>query len=242
MESNDLNAPLGQDKPKSRLSKLPVSAPQMLAAVLAFGVLVVAGWAMVAHDPLGGEPVAVISTGLPQASGSAGAEHGDGREHARRDGPDAGAVAKIPDAAKIPEGAQTVTIIDGSSGKRQEVVIPGTGKPDNTAANAAPATGKTISVTGPDGKPAPIAPAPSSAAKPGSKPEIKSEADPAKLSEKARYGMIPKIGPDGAKPLAVFAQSRNLPPALKDRPRIAVVLTGVGISASGTADAFSLPA
>lgn len=226
MESDDLNAPLGQNKPKSRLPKLPVPAPQLLAAVLALGGIVVAGWAMVATDPLGGEPMAVVSTKLEPAADS-GAAHA-GREQPRVDAA-GGAVARIPDAAKPPEGGRTVTIIDGSSGKRQEVVIPGTSAPDS----ADKAMAKAIDGKGSDGKPAAAAPA---------RPEIKSNVDPATLGEKGRYGVIPKIGANGAKPLTVFAQARNLPPALKDRPRIAIVLAGMGISASGTADAFTLPA
>ncbi len=224
MESDDLNAPLGQSKPKSRLPKLPVPTPQMLAAVLALGAVVVAGWAMIASDPLGGEPMAVVST-KSDAAGDPGA-HGDGREHARRDGPGGGAVAKIPDAAKTPDGAKTVTIIDGSSGKRQEVVIPGSGAPDGAGK---PAESKT-----PGAKPA------ANAA--NVKPDVKADIDPAKLTEKVRYGVIPKIGPDGARPSVAFAQGKPLPPAVKDRPRIAIVLSGMGISASGTADAFALPA
>ncbi len=235
MEPDDLNTPLGQSKPASRLPKLLVSAPQILAGLLALSGLVITGWAMVASDPLGGEPVAVVSTGLP--AGDAEADKGDGREHARRDGP---AVVKMEPgsvAAKIPEGSKTVTIIDGSSGKRQEVVIPGTGTPETAAdkagslAMAKAVDGKGADGRTPDGKPAANAP--------GAKP--KADIDPAMLTEKTRYGLIPKVGPDGAKPFAVFAQARSLPPALKDRPRIAIVLTGMGISASGTADAFTLP-
>lgn len=230
MESDDLNTPLGKTKPASRLPKLPVSAPQILAGLLALSGLVIVGWAMVASDPLGGEPVAVVSTGLP--AGDADADKGDGREHARRDGP---AVVKMEPgsvAAKIPEGSKTVTIIDGSSGKRQEVVIPGTGTPETAdKAMAKAIDAKSQNAGNPDGKPAANAP--------GAKP--KADIDPAMLTEKTRYGLIPKVGPDGAKPFAVYAQARSLSPALKDRPRIAIVLTGMGISASGTADAFTLP-
>lgn len=226
MESDDLNTPLGQDKPKSRLPKLPVPAPQLLAAVLALGGIVVAGWAMVTTDPLGGEPMAVVSTKLEPAAdgGTANA----GREQPRVDGA-GGTVARIPDATKPPEGGRTVTIIDGSSGKRQEVVIPGTGGPDS----AENAMAKAIDGKGADGKRGSATPA---------RPEIKADIDPSKLAEKGRYGIIPKIGPDGARPSTVFAQARPLSPALKDRPRIGIILTGMGISASGTADAFALPA
>lgn len=222
MDSDDLNAPLGQAQPASRFPKLPVAAPQILAGLLTLSGLVIVAWAMVANDPLGGEPMAVVSTKPAPVSDDADNTKGDGREHARRDGP---AVVKMEPgsvAAKIPDGAKTVTIIDGSSGKRQEVVIPGSGAPDNAAEKA---MAKAVDSKSSNGKPS----------------VTKMDADPAKLTEKTRYGMIPKVGPDGAKPFAVFAQAKPLPPALKDRPRIAIVLTGMGISASGTADAFTLP-
>src|SRR3569623_3560493 len=83
--------------------------------------------------------------------------------------------------------------------------------------------------------------APQAADKKPSAMNLPVENDPSKLSEKTRYGAIPRIGPNGAKPLAVFAQVKALPVNLKDRPRIAIVVSGVGISASGTADAFTLP-
>ena len=229
MESDDLNAPLGQAKAKSRLPKWPAASPQILAGVLALGGLVIVAWAVIADDPLGGEPMAVVATTLQPGEGDT--VKGDGKEHTRRDGPAVVRMEPGSVAAKIPDGARTVTIIDGSSGKRQEVVIPGTGAP---AENAVAKAGETKS---PDGKAADNKPVTNA---PG-KPDVKAEVDPAGLLEKTRYGAIPKIGPDGAKPFAVYARARSLPPALKDRPRIAIVVTGMGISASGTADAFALP-
>jgi len=231
VQPDDLNAPLGQNKPKSRF-KLPFAAPQLLAGLLALSGLVVVGWAMIGNNPLGGEPMAVVAT-KPAAPGADDAQ-GDGREHARRDGPN-GQAANSPAVAKIPDGARTINIIDGSSGKTQEVVIPGTG---NDAASAmAKAT---------DDKARPVAREPQPAVAPAAdkKPSAMNlpvENEPSKLLEKTRYGAIPKIGPNGAKPLAVYAQVKALPVNLKDRPRIAIVISGVGISASGTADAFTLP-
>ncbi len=193
MAPDDLNAPLGLGKGK-RLPKLPVSPPKILAGALGLSGLVVVAWATFVHDPLGGQPVAVVATNLtspaqPEQNGSANQPvvHG--------------AAADTPDAAKAvaspPPGSKTVTIIDGSSGARQQVVIP-----DNSA-NA-------------------------------SKPLLDS-----KLLEATRHGAIPKIGPDGARPSVRYAQPRDLPPDKKDAPLVAIVIGGLGISASGTADAFT---
>ena len=115
MAPDDLNAPLGQNKPKPRNG---IGAPRVLAAVLAFTGAVVVGWAALVKDPLGGEPVAIVSAKpAPDQSGR------------RHDGvapepevPRAPAVAEKP---SLPPGAKTITIIDGSNGSRQEVIIPG---------------------------------------------------------------------------------------------------------------------
>ncbi|MCK9913587.1 divergent polysaccharide deacetylase family protein [Microbacteriaceae bacterium K1510] len=197
MAPDDLNAPLGQDKSKkpSKLGKLSIGIPQLLAGALGLSGAVVVGWAAFVNDPLGGEPIAVVS-----AKSEAGAPADVGTGEA--------AIAKIvpkETPAPPPNGTQTVTIIDGSSGQRQEVAIPG------SQSGAAPAAQKT-------------------------------SADP-KLLETTRHGAIPKIGPDGARPSTVYAKPRQLSAAEKSTPRIGIIVGSVGISASGTADAFSnLPA
>jgi len=120
--SDELNAPLGRDKGKQATAKpRRFGAPQVLAGLLALSGLVVAGWAMLVNDPLGGEPVAVVSTKAKPGDKptAAGSEHRDGVAPAT-----ASADVKIPP----PADSKTVTIIDGSSGKRQDIVIPG--KPD----------------------------------------------------------------------------------------------------------------
>jgi polysaccharide deacetylase 2 family uncharacterized protein YibQ len=172
-----------------------------------FGLLVVA-WAVFVNDPLGGEPVAVVAAKPPAAGQAKQDSDGDGKQHSRYDGPagtapDPAATAAAAAKAKAPPpGSKTITIIDGSSGKSQEVIIPG---------NSSGASSK-----------APL---------------------DQKLLETTRHGAIPQIGPDGIRPSALYAHPRQLPPNKKDSPRIAIVIGGLGISASGTADAFSkLPA
>jgi polysaccharide deacetylase 2 family uncharacterized protein YibQ len=218
--SDDLDAPLGQTKRKS-LPKLPVSAPQLLAGVLALFGFAVVGWAIFADDPLGGEPVAVVATrpadAGAQAKSGQTADAGDGQHHARYDGP-AGAkpgdkpgdkpADKPADAVKIvtpPPGSKTVTIIDGSNGQSHDVLIPGN----------------------------PGAPGAATPKVPGD----------SRLMEPTRHGSIPRIAPDGTRPSVAYAHPRSLPPNKADLPRIAIIVSGLGISASGTADAFDkLPA
>jgi polysaccharide deacetylase 2 family uncharacterized protein YibQ len=203
VEADDLNAPLGQTKKQSRLPRLPVATPQIVAGALGLVGLVVVLWAVFVNDPLGGEPVAVVAT---KSSGSApGGTAGDGKEHSRSDGEQGqppAAKAAAEKAAEPPPGSKTITIIDGSSGKSKDVIIPGNG-----AAAPEKAVGKT-----PAGDP--------------------------KLLDKSRHGMIPKIGADGLKAYAAYGKPRELSAALKEMPRIAIIIGGVGISASGTAEAF----
>jgi len=124
---DELNAPLGQDKDKQKPAKARAfGAPQVLAAALALSGLVIAGWAAFVNDPLGGEPKAVVATkAAAPAKDAAGAADGD----RRHDG--ASPAAAVADVKIPPPDAKTVTIIDGSSGKRQDIVVPG--KPDERA-------------------------------------------------------------------------------------------------------------
>lgn len=198
--ADDLNAPLGQHKRK-RLLNLPVSAPQLLAGALGLSGVVVVAWAALVNDPLGGEPTAVVATKTPPSTQSARDGERDGKQHARHDG-EAGSAPNAPEAAAKtveapPPGSRTVTIIDGSSGARQQFTIPGNS----------------------DG---------------ASKPLL----DP-KLVEATRHGAIPKIGPDGVRPSARYARPRDLPANKKDSPLISIVIGGLGIGATGTADAFA---
>ena len=200
MASDDLNTPLGQEKQKPP-SKLPIAGPQLLAGALGLSGLLAVSWALFVNDPLGGEPTAVVATKLPSANQAGAAKpEGDGKEHSRRDGP---AEVAAPAKVEIPPGSKTITIIDGSSGKRQDVVIPGN-------ANSTP----------------PASPPPDQ-----------------KLLETTRHGAIPQIAPDGTRPSVAYARPRELPANRKDSPRIAIIIGSIGISASGTADAFAkLPA
>jgi polysaccharide deacetylase 2 family uncharacterized protein YibQ len=58
-----------------------------------------------------------------------------------------------------------------------------------------------------------------------------------RLSERTRNGILPRVGEDGARPWQVYA--RPVPGEASPQPRIAILLGGLGISASSTADAIS---
>ena len=102
-----------------------------------------------------------------------------------------------PPAAPPPPaapGRNTVTIIDGSTGKRQEVPIPAS---QDTRAPAEQ-----------------------------------------RLLESSRHGAIPRIAPDGARPAEAYARPAAASTNRKGGPRIAIVLTGLGVSANLTRQAI----
>ncbi len=65
-----------------------------------------------------------------------------------------------------------------------------------------------------------------------------------RLVERSKYGPLPRVGPDGARPSEVYARPLLLSDALgAGAPRVAVLVGGLGLSESGTADAIArLPA
>ncbi|MBN9454150.1 MAG: divergent polysaccharide deacetylase family protein [Bosea sp.] len=64
-----------------------------------------------------------------------------------------------------------------------------------------------------------------------------------RLVERSRYGLLPKSGPEGATPARVYARPLGPEPQAKPAGRIALLVGGLGISQSGTADAIAkLPA
>jgi polysaccharide deacetylase 2 family uncharacterized protein YibQ len=59
-----------------------------------------------------------------------------------------------------------------------------------------------------------------------------------RLTERSRHGILPRIGDDGARPSQVYA--RPVPPTVAAAPvRVAILMGGLGISASATADAIA---
>jgi polysaccharide deacetylase 2 family uncharacterized protein YibQ len=62
----------------------------------------------------------------------------------------------------------------------------------------------------------------------------------ARLIEKSKYGLLPRIGADGARPIDVYARAVVLDPRLRpSSPRIALVVTGLGLNAEGAESAIA---
>ena len=137
MADDELSAPLGKSaKKEQRRFRLPIRIPHMIAGLLGLFVLACTAWALMVDDPFGGEPIAVVATGFdPPKSGPALPTVVSAQGPRSYDGPDAPASKQAPAATPAQPAAaplpaanpntKTVTIIDGSTGKRQEVPISG---------------------------------------------------------------------------------------------------------------------
>ena len=202
--ADDLNTPLGQDR-KHRRWKLPRLVPWAIAGALGLCLAVFVGWAAVVDDPLGGEPIVVVSTeprapakAPDEAAPNAAKPNAESETKSEtKPGSDAKPAAGEPPKTP-PAGMQTVTIIDGGTGTRQEVLVPAQGGQAGAAADA-------------------------------------------KLLEATRHGQIPRISVEGARPLVAYAQPVAESAANPKMPRIALVVTGLGISSTGTGEALKLP-
>jgi polysaccharide deacetylase 2 family uncharacterized protein YibQ len=207
MTADDLSAPLGQ-QPRKRRFKSPVSISHVIAGALLLFLGVFAAWAIIGDNPFGGEPVVAVpvdlhampaakkaeATPMPEANPSVPAPGGhDGAANASMPGSPAPAQTNAP-------GTKTVTIIDGKTGARQEVVIPDGGNGGNST-NAPPPNQNLIEMT--------------------------------------PRGPIPKIAADGTRPSEVFARPVKPLPGKPDAPRVALIISGLGVSASGTAEAIT---
>lgn len=138
MTADDLSTPLGQQQVKRR-RKFPVALPKVIAGALAMFLGVFVVWALVIDDPFGGEPmiavpvdphatIAMKKPEVPAAPDAAIPAQGLGRY----DGP-ANVPASAPPSQATAGNTKTVTIIDGKTGARQEVVIPAVGNSGSPA-------------------------------------------------------------------------------------------------------------
>jgi polysaccharide deacetylase 2 family uncharacterized protein YibQ len=194
--ADDLSAPLGQDRRPKQRRALPIAIPRLAVGVLSLFVILIAGWAVIVDDPFGGEPIAVVRTDLGTAPNAGGkseqaSAHPAGLPPNRSDSPPPGEATP----SGVPVG-KTVTIIDGTSGKRRDIVIGG------------PTDDKSTGI------------------------------DP-RLTETSRHGPLPKVGQDGSRVSEIYARPVKVIAGKPNAPRIAIVVGGLGIGGTATADALS---
>jgi polysaccharide deacetylase 2 family uncharacterized protein YibQ len=207
MTADDLSAPLGQQHAKRR-HKIPI--PHVIAAALALFLGVFVLWAVVGDDPFGGEPMVAVpidphaatamkKSEVPVAPEAAPGAQGPGRYDGPADGP---APVSAPPGPGAPASTKTVTIIDGKTGARQEVVIPASGNGGGAGSTDSPALDQ-------------------------------------KFVEMTSHGAIPRIAADGVRPAEAFARPVKPIPGKPDAPRVALIVGGLGVSASATAEAIA---
>jgi hypothetical protein len=111
-----LSAPLGQGMPEKG-RKLPVAG---LAGLLGLFGLVAVGWVLFADNPLDGKRVAVESSLSARRTDAEDGKHQTGYDRQKDFMPPTRATA---DKEVPPPDAKIVTIIDGSNGQRQTVIL-----------------------------------------------------------------------------------------------------------------------
>jgi len=117
----DLYAPLGQRKAVKRRFQFVRASVYLTLGLLVLSLLGFAGWAIVVDDPLGGEPVAIANADVRVQS--AVKKPADTPTKVQTAGV---TEVSMSDAVPVsaPPGSRMVTIIDGSNGKRQNIIVP----------------------------------------------------------------------------------------------------------------------
>ena len=223
---DELNRPLGRRPPQPPPRRWLRPAIAGAAALAGVAVGVAGLWMLLADEPLGGEPQAVVAVG-----GKAAAPVGKPASASAI--PEAAAPPATSAAAPVspPPGQHTVNIIDGGSGQRTQITVPG----------AVPAPGPAAPASAPPPAQSPPA-APADGAGKARRSDNPTGGDK-RLLEESRHGPIPRIGADGSKPADVYAGVQVGPTARAAGPRIAIVVGRLGVGADRTAEALAqLPA
>ena len=212
MSVDDLTAPLGQRPTARRPAIRIIPLPYVVVGALALFLGIFVAWAAIGDNPLGGEPMAVAAAHLPSGAAAKPAGHPGGEPNGsvgRYDGPDR---AAPPDPLpKVEHGTP-----ESANGTRTVNIING-------------ATGARQEVTIPD----------AAAAGNDTKPVAGVLPSDAKFLEMTPHGPVPKIATDGVRPADAFAQPSKALAAKPDAPRIALIVSGLGVSAKTTAEVIT---
>lgn len=193
--------------------RLPIAAVSVGVLGLFLGAFGL--WAAFRSDPFGGEPMVVAPID----------------RH----------VAKVDDKAAGPgrydgPGREPTQAAETTPPGPAPVVVTAPGPPTRTISIIDGKTGQRQEVAIPD-------PGKDAAPKPGAPAGRAAVPVDQKFVEMTSHGALPKIAADGARPADAFAQPVKALPGKPDAPRIAIIITGLGVSDATTADAITkLPA
>jgi uncharacterized protein len=199
MPTDALTTPLGMDREAEKPPRRTLPVAGILTALAGALVTGAVGYAFVAGDRLGGEPVATARIErIPGVSSPPPATDVQPQANAS------------PNVREVPQGPERQNAAELENGAGVRVSRPGN----------AQAPGAVI-IRVPDAQPAiRLAPAPDK-----------------RLVERGRHGTLPKVSPEGLRPADVYA--RPVPAAQRAAPvRIAIVVGGLGIGQSTTAEAI----
>ena len=187
----------------------------ILGSLLVVAVGGVGLFVMMADDPLGGEPHALVPIETAFS---------DPMDDPAERGAGGALIAEMPrdrptGPGVIEDNSSGVTVVrpDGS-GAGQSIIISIPQEARDLRSSSEPGSRPAREASEPVGA---LSPAP----------------DP-RLVEQSRFGALPRIGDDGARPVEVYA--RPMPPGSSRAPaRVAILVTGLGISQSVTGDAIT---
>lgn len=218
MSTDDLNAPLGLDRKPARF-RAALLATRVSAGLLGAVLALFAAWVLFGDDPLGGEPTAVVNAGL---SGT-GTNDGQAKPGLGGAGSEQAALPRVVKGGDGPPGV-AADKAPGQPGPNNGPLV----SPARDAAPAGPGEQIVTIIDGKSGARQEVRiPAAATAAVPQGSDQ---------LSEMTRNGPIPRIGADGLRAAQAYAQPAA---ARNDWPQIAIVLTGLGISATAVTQALS---
>ena len=146
MTVDDFSAPLGQQPVKQR-RRLPIAVPHVIAGALGLFFALFVVWVIVGDGSFGGEPTVTVPINLQAAKVVTKPEltvpppaNAGVQAPGTSDRPTVAVVpvSKPPANQAAPESTRTVTIIDGKTGERREVVIPAAPSPQMGEAGEKP--------------------------------------------------------------------------------------------------------
>ena len=146
MTVDDFSAPLGQQPVKQR-RRLPIAVPHIIAGALGLFFALFVVWVIVGDGSFGGEPTVTVPINLQAAKVVTKPEltvpppaNAGVQAPGASDRPTVAVVpvSKPPANQAAPESTRTVTIIDGKTGERREVVIPAAPSPNMGEAGEKP--------------------------------------------------------------------------------------------------------